>query len=80
MKVDENSRTCLLRDTQLRVDGKLDQILHKWNEAQSTDVTWEKILEIFELLELKKTACEVNKFLKLKRAKNYKEIQQIPRL
>ena len=64
LKVDENTRTRLLRDTQLGIDGKLDHILHKWNEAQSTDVTWEKILEMLESLELRKTACEVNKFLK----------------
>ena len=64
LKVDDNARTSVRQDIQLGNDGKLDQILQTWNEAQSSDVTWEKIIEVLESMKLKKTASEVKQFLK----------------
>ena len=64
LKVDDNTRTSVRQDTQLGKDGKLDQILQTWNEAQTSDVTWEKIIEVLKSMKLNKTAGEVKQFLK----------------
>ena len=64
LKVDENTRSSLLHDVRLDDDGKLDRILRKWHEAETSDVTWEKVLGVLESMKLKKTADEVTRFLK----------------
>ena len=64
LNVDGNTRTSVRQDTQLGNDGKLDQILQTWNEAQTSDVTWEKIIQVLESKKLNKTAGEVKQFLK----------------
>ena len=64
LEVDESTRTSVQHDIQLGDNGKLDQILQKWNEAVSSDVTWEKILQVLESMELSETASEVKQFLK----------------
>ena len=63
LKIDGNTRTALHNDGRLTNDGKLDQILENWHQAQSSDVTWEKILEVLESKKLIKTRKEVKKFL-----------------
>ena len=64
LEVDESTRTSVQHDIQLGDNGKLGQILQKWNEAVSSDVTWEKILQVLESMELSETASEVKQFLK----------------
>ena len=63
LKIDENTRTSLHNDTRLTNDGKLERILQIWHEAQPSDVTWEKILEVLESMKLIRTRKEVKKFL-----------------
>ena len=63
LKIDANDRTTLQNDGRLTDAGKLDRILQNWHEAQPSDVTWEKILEVLESMKLRRTAGEVKKFL-----------------
>ena len=63
LKIDENTRTTLRNETQLTDDSKLDSILQNWHQAQPSDVTWEKILEVLESTKLRITGGEVKKFL-----------------
>ena len=63
LKIDENTRTSLHNDGRLTDDGRLDKILQKWHQAQPSDVTWEKILEVLESMKLIRTRKEVKKFL-----------------
>ena len=49
-----------------------------WDQAQSPDVTWEKILEVLESMKFRKTAGEVEKVLGKTRCD--KEILQKARL
>ena len=64
LKVDVNTRRSLLQEVRLENDGKLDCILRKWHEAQPSEVTWEKVLEVLDSMELRRTANEVKRFLK----------------
>ena len=63
LKIDGNTRTTLHNNGKLTDDGKLDKILQTWHQAQPSDVTWEKILEVLESMKLRRTAGEVKTFL-----------------
>ena len=63
LKIDENTRTTLHNDARLTNHGKLERILQKWHQAQPSDVTWEKILEVLESMMLRRTARKVKMFL-----------------
>ena len=63
LKIDGNTRTTLQNDGKSTVDGKLERILQIWHQAQPSDVTWEKILEVLESMKLRRTAGEVKRFL-----------------
>ena len=63
LKIDVNTRTTLQNDGKLTNHGKLEHILQIWRQAQPSDVTWEKILEVLESMKLRRTAGEVKKFL-----------------
>ena len=64
LKVDEDTRSSLLHDEKLGNNGKLDHILRKWYEALPSEVTWEKVLEVLDSMELRRTANEMKRFLK----------------
>ena len=63
LKLDGNYGDTLAHDPRLNDDGRLDKVLTKWMEAQPSPVTWAKILEILESLQLRSIAKKVNDYL-----------------
>ena len=58
----------------LEIMSTWKDILQKWHEAETSDVTWEKVLGVLESIELKRTA---NDFLE--KTKHHREIPQTTR-
>ena len=63
LELDVNCRNILARDSSLTDDDRLENVLTKWIEAKQSPVTWAKILEILQSLDLLSIAKKVNDYL-----------------
>ena len=64
LKVDNNTRESLRRDSSLDNEDRLEQVLNKWIESQCSPVTWEHVINTLSSMDLKKTASSVRDYLK----------------
>ena len=63
MQLHDNYEDMLARNPSLTDDDRLYKVFTKWIEAQLSPVTWAKILEILQSLELLNIAKKVNDYL-----------------
>ena len=64
LRVSDNVRTSLSRNISKGDNGKLEEVLRKWVDSQTSSVTWEKILAVLKALKMIRLAGEVIKFLR----------------
>ena len=64
LEVSYNYREQLRSEAYSSDEDKLEEILSKWIESESSLVTWSTLVEALEAIELRSTAREVKDFLK----------------
>ena len=63
LKIPPNDRETLKRDISLSDDSKLNNIINKWIQKETTDVTWRVIIKSLETLHRKDLIKEVIRYL-----------------
>ena len=64
LKIDINFREKLQRESFTTDESKVESILRKWIESESSDVTWSNLIEVLEQLQFLDVAREVKIYLK----------------
>ena len=60
--MDYNFRQQLHKDS-LTANAKLEKVLRKWMQSESSDVTWSNLFEVLEQLQFLDIASEVKSYL-----------------
>ena len=66
MLIDYNFRQQLSHDGSLTANRKLEEVILKWIESKSSDVTWSNLFEVLEQLEFLDIASKVKTYLERK--------------
>ena len=64
--IDYNFRQQLSHDGSLTANAKLEQVIRKWMESKTSDVTWSNLFEVLEQLEFLDIASKVKRYLERK--------------
>ena len=77
LRVPFDTRESLRRNIALEDGGRLERVVVKWIESQCSPVTWENIIDTLVSMDLKRTAGEVQDYLKHQQVISKSQSKQI---
>ena len=63
LQIDDNERKKLRMEVTISIELKLERVLEIWMQSETTEVTWEKIIQVLVALKSIDLAKEVKRFL-----------------
>ena len=63
LRVERSFRVSLRSNTALSNDKRLEEVLQRWIDSESSPVTWKRVIHVLDELKLKRVVKDVKKYL-----------------